>query len=198
VAGRPPDDPRVRRQLTEHLVPRERRRATRALIESGIVSVAVLVGYFVLPFSSTFTTATVLMLVVGLGAVAVLLVWHLRSIIRSPYPRVRAVAALATTVPLFLVLFSTTYYVMSETRTDNFSEPLTRLDSFYFVVTVFATVGFGDITAKSEVARAVTTAQMLGDVALVGLVAQVIVGAVRTGLRRQGAESAASSEEDLS
>ena len=194
MAGRPPGDPRVRSELTQHLVPQERRRATRTLLESALVSVAVLVGYFVLPFDSRFTTATVLLLVGGLAAVAALLVWHLRSIIRSPYPRVRAVAALATTLPVFLVLFSTTYYVMSRTQVDNFSEPLTRLDSFYFVVTVFATVGFGDITAKTEAARAITTVQMLGDVAFVGLVAQVIVGAVRAGLRRQGAKI--SSEED--
>ena len=46
---------------------------------------------------------------------------------------------------------------------------------------MFATVGFGDITPVTSAARAATTLQMVGDVILVGLVAQVIVGAMRSG-----------------
>jgi hypothetical protein len=147
----------------------------------------VIVGYFVLPFSSAFTTTPGLLLLAGLVGLGGLLAWHLRSILRSPYPRVRAVAALATTVPLFLVLFATAYFVMSRTVHGNFSESLSRLDSAYYTVTVFSTVGFGDITPVSPAARAATTLQMGGDVILVGLVAQVIVGAMRQGVRRREA-----------
>jgi voltage-gated potassium channel len=150
-----------------------------------MVTTLVIVCYFVLPFSSAITTTTVVLLVVGLAAIGGLLVWHLRSIMRSPYPRVRAVAALATTVPMFLVLFATSYFVMSRTVRGNFSEPLSRLDSAYYTVTVFATVGFGDITPVTAAARAATTLQMVGDVILVGLVAQAIVGAMRQGVRRR-------------
>jgi voltage-gated potassium channel len=169
--------------------PRVRRRAAAAMLSSVVVSTSVVAAYFLLPLSSALTTATVLVLVGGMTAVAVLLGWHLRSIIRSPYPRVRAVAALATTVPLFLVVFATTYFVMSRTQPENFSEPLSRLDSAYYTVTIFATVGFGDITPDTSVARATTMVQMVGDVILVGLVAQVIVGAMRQGIRRQESET---------
>jgi len=166
-------------------VPGVRRKATRSLLSSAAVSTLVVVAYFVLPLSSTLTSATVLWLVGGLVAVAVLLAWHVRSIVRSPYPRIRAVTALATTVPVFLVVFATTYFVMGRTDPASFSEPLSRLDGAYFTVTVFATVGFGDITPVTTAARATTMAQMVGDVILVGLVAQVIVGAMRQGVRRQ-------------
>ena len=165
-----------------------RRRAARSLVSSGLVSAFVVVCYFVLPFSSVFTTTTLLFLTAGLLAVSVLLVWHLRSILRSPYPRVRAVSALATTVPIFLVVFATAYFVMSRTGEGVFSERLSRLDSAYYTVTVFATVGFGDITPVTSGARAVTTLQMVGDVILVGLVVQVIVGAMRQGVRRRDAD----------
>ena len=37
-----------------------------------------------------------------------------------------------------------------------FTEPLTRTDAQYFTVTIFATVGFGDITAVTQTARVVT------------------------------------------
>ena len=42
-----------------------------------------------------------------------------------------------------------------------FTQPLTRTDALYFTVTVFSTVGFGDISPKLEAARVVLIAQML-------------------------------------
>src|SRR3954451_13409774 len=177
-------------------VPPVRRRAARSLLSSAIVSTAVVAGYFVLPLTSALTTATAFVLAGGLCTVALLLAWHLRSILRSPYPRVRAVAALATTVPIFLVVFATTYFVMSRTDSAQFSEPLSRLESAYYTVTIFATVGFGDITTVTSAARATTMLQMIGDVTLVGLVAQVIVGAMRQGIRRKEAEGSSDLTDD--
>jgi preprotein translocase subunit YajC len=165
-------------------VPEGRGRAVGALVSSAVASVAVVVAYFVLPFSSALTTDTTLVLLGGLGAVVLLLAWHLWSIVRSPYPRVRAVAALATTVPVFLVVFATTYFAMGRVDETQFSERLSRLDSLYYTMTVFATVGFGDIVPTTSASRAVTMLQMLGDVIVVGLVARVIIGAMQRGVRR--------------
>jgi voltage-gated potassium channel len=190
VARRTSDRKRLGAELGVSMVPQVRRRARRSLIASGIVSIALVVAYFLLPLNSDLTTTTVVTVSGGIVLIAALLVWHLRSIISSPYPRVRAVAALATTIPLFLVVFATSYFVMGRTQPANFSEHLSRLDSAYYTVTVFATVGFGDIVPKTEVARTVTMIQMMGDIVLVGLVVQVIVGAVRTGLRRQETDTA--------
>jgi len=185
----PPREPAVGQSEARRRTPQSRRRAVGALLSSVAVSAVAVTGYFVLPLSSALTTRTVVVLGAGLGAIALLLAWHLLSIIRSPFPRVRAVAALATTVPLFLVVFATTYFVMSRTDPAYFSEPLSRVDAAYYTVTIFATVGFGDITPETSVARATTMLQMIGDVILVGLVAQVIVGAMRRGIRRQEEES---------
>ena len=52
-------------------------------------------------------------------------------------------------------------------------------------MTVFTTVGFGDITAKSETARVVLIVQMLADLALLGAGARVLLGAVRRGQQRR-------------
>ena len=177
-----------------------RRRAAEALVSSCVVSVLTVAAYFLLPFSSALTTETALTLVVGLGLVALVLAWHIRQILRSPYPRVRAATALATIVPLFLVVFSAAYYVMDRTAPNSFTQHLDRLGAAYFTVTVFATVGFGDIAPVSSAARAATTVQMLGDVVLVGVVARVIVGAARRGVERQQIEESqrASDPEDAS
>ena len=74
---------------------------------------------------------------------------------------------------------------MQRTSAANFSQPLTRTDALYFTVTVFSTVGFGDITPKSEAARVVVIVQMLGDLALLGAGARVLLGAVQRGLQRR-------------
>jgi voltage-gated potassium channel len=93
------------------------------------------------------------------------------------------VEALSLSLPLFLVMFSMVYVVLSASEPAAFSEPLTRIDGLYFVVTVFATVGFGDIAPVSEVARVLTTVQMIGDLLLIGLVLKVFTAAV--GRRRR-------------
>jgi voltage-gated potassium channel len=162
-----------------------RRLAVASLLRSLLVSVTIVVGYFILPMSRLHGALGV-ELGGGLAVVTLVLGWQIREIARSPYPRVRAIGALATSVPLFLAVFATTYYLMGRAEPGNFSEPLTRLDAAYFTVTVFATVGFGDIVAVSEAARAVATVQILGDLVIVGLVARTLFTAVQTGLSRQG------------
>ena len=171
-----PDEPPARAQ---------RAQATRSVLQSGAVALLIVVGYFVLPMTN-LSGDTVAWLGLGLAGFGVLLVWQVREIIRSPFPRARAAGALITSVPLFFALFSVTYFVMSRTQPDNFNEPLTRLDAAYFTVTVFATVGFGDIVAVSQPARTVVLVQMLGDLLIVGLVARVLLKAVQAGLERHG------------
>jgi hypothetical protein len=161
-----------------------RRAATRALVESAVLAVLVVVAYFVLPLGESGTP--LLGLVVGLALVSVLLARSIFETARSPYPRVRAARTLLTTVPLLLCVFASTYVVLSDAEPDSFSEPLTRLDALYFTVTVFATVGFGDITAVSQTARTIVMVQMVGGVVVVGLVVRVLLRAVQTGLERHG------------
>ena len=61
-----------------------------------------------------------------------------------------------------------------------------RDDSLYFTVTVFSTVGFGDITATSQATRVLAILHMLADLVLVGLIVRVLLRAVQVGQRRQG------------
>jgi voltage-gated potassium channel len=74
-------------------------------------------------------------------------------------------------------LFAATYYVTGQVEAGNFGATLTRIDALYFTVTVSATVGFGDIVARSEVARLFVTLQMLADLVLIGLFTKVLLGA---------------------
>jgi len=74
---------------------------------------------------------------------------------------------------------------MAAVSASNFGQKLTHTDALYFTVTVFTTVGFGDITAKSEGARLLATAQMMADLVVLGIGAKIILGAVTRGRQRQ-------------
>jgi hypothetical protein len=155
-----------------------------------LLAAALLVAlYYLLPMDRQLTGITAVVLVGSLVAVIALFAWYIRSIVRSPHPRLRAVEALATTLPLFLLLFSATYYLLEKTEPGSFTQPLTRTNALYFTVTVFSTVGFGDIAAVSEAAQLTTTVQMMGDIVFVGVAARIVVGAVQAGLRRQAGDA---------
>jgi voltage-gated potassium channel len=152
----------------------------------ALASTAALVAiYYLLPLDHASTLIAAMTLVIGLVALIVLIGFQVRSIARSTFPGLRAVEALGTSVPLFLLLFASTYLVMAAISADSFSQPLTHTDSLYFTVTVFATVGFGDIVPKTETARLVVTGQMAIDLIIIGIGARVILGAVTRGRQRQ-------------
>ena len=105
--------------------------------------------------------------------------------VRARHPGIRAIQALATIAPLFLLLFAATYFLMARTEAGSFGDAaLTRTDALYFTVTVFATVGFGDITPASQAARLMVTAQMILDLIVLGLGVRVFLGAVERGRQR--------------
>jgi len=137
-----------------------------------------------MPLDRPLDVATASVFVLGLLAVAVLVAVQVRQIVHSRYPRLRAVGALAVTIPLFLTLFATIYYLLAQQNSSAFTEPLNRTDSLYFTVTVFSTVGFGDIAPRLQVARVVAMVQMIGDLVLIGLIGKVLLGAVTVGLQR--------------
>ncbi|MFD3778272.1 ion channel [Streptomyces sp. NPDC058612] len=83
-------------------------------------------------------------------------------------------------------MFAATYFLYAQEHGGrSFSESLNRNDAPYFTVTVFATVDFGDIVPVWQTARVLTTCHMVADLILVGLIAEVMVGAVRIGLERR-------------
>jgi hypothetical protein len=163
----------------------------RSLLRAAGSTAALMAIYYVLPLDHTPRWAAIAMLAVGLVGLLGLIIFQVRSIAGSRYPVLRALEALATSVPLFLLLFASSYVVMASISSGTFSQPMTRTNALYFTVTVFATVGFGDITAKTEAARLVVTGQMIIDLVILGLGARVILGAVSRGRERRPAGTGA-------
>jgi voltage-gated potassium channel len=166
-----------------------RRRVLAALARASLTSTVLLVLYYTLPLTARLEASTTLWLLGGLVGFAAVITWQTRAILGSRYPALRAIEALAAAIPLFLLVFAAGYFTMAAVQTGAFSQPLTRTDALYFTVTVFSTVGFGDITPTAQATRLVVVVQMLGDLVFVGLVLRVMLGAVKAGWQRREAAS---------
>ncbi len=166
-----------------------RRRVVVVAVLRSAASVTLLVVlYYVAPLDGPLNFGTLITFGLGLLVFAGLTGWQVRAIIRSDVPVLRAMQALATGVTLLLVLYSSLYSAIAYNRPDSFTQTLSRTDGLYFTVTVFATVGFGDITPRSELARIVTTTQMLFGLVVFGLILRTLVSAVQVAVRRRESE----------
>ena len=173
-------------QPDQELRPAKRKRLIIGAVLRGLVVATVLVVlYYLLPLDRPLDTGTAVRLLIGLLVFAGLAVWQVKAIAGSRYPGLRAAQALGLIIPLYLLLFASTYFLMERASAANFTQSLTRTDALYFSVTVFTTVGFGDIAARSETARVLLIIQMLADLALLGAGARVLLGAVQRGQQRR-------------
>src|SRR3974390_251992 len=85
-------------------------RAVLRALGSAVVLVAI---YYLLPLDHSARWLAIPLLVIGLVALIGLSASQVRAIIASPFPGLRAVEALAISVPLFLLLFASTYVVLA-------------------------------------------------------------------------------------
>jgi voltage-gated potassium channel len=163
-----------------------RRLIVRGLLRALTTTVVLIALFFLLPLDRMSGAPLGVLLVIALLALLGVSIWQVRAITRAAHPSVRAIEALATTVPMFLILFATSYFLMAQADPANFStHALTRVDAIYLTVTIFATVGFGDITATSQSARLLVTTQMILDLLILGLGIRVFIGAVRLARQNQ-------------
>ena len=161
----------------------QRRRILRRALTRSLASTIFLVALYCLaPMDKLRGVPLWVSLSAGLAILVVVILLQVRRITRSRYPGLQAVEALAVTAPLFLLLFASAYLVLAQADPANFSTPqLNRTDTLYFTLTVFSTVGFGDITAISQTARVVVMIQMVLDLVVLGLGVQAYRDAVNVG-----------------
>ncbi|MFE4228957.1 ion channel [Arthrobacter sp. NPDC056886] len=139
-------------------------------------AVLILALYFVIPVGG-FNQANPAAAWIRLAAIVLVflaaLSLQLRMILAAHIPQVRAAVTVVEAILMFLCLFSLLYMSLSLTDPSSFSHPLTKTDALYFTTSTFATVGFGDITPVSQLARSVVSVQMIADLGALLLVAKV-------------------------
>lgn len=167
-----------------NLSTRQRRWALAVgLLRALAITCLLVVAYYFLPFDHGFGPGTLATLCAALLGLVLIVTWETRRILDASYPAIKGIEALAMIVPLFLLLFASAYYLMDRSLPQSFGQHLSRTDSLYFTITTFSTVGYGDITAKTDGARVAVIFQMLGDLLVLGFGVRIIIGAVQLRLR---------------
>jgi voltage-gated potassium channel len=165
-------------------------RTRRRLIAGAVLRIALTTGsllavYYLIPLEHFGDTAALVYFLIGGAIFAGALTWQLRAILVADYPGIRAIEAIGVVLPLLVVVFATVYVTFGNADPGNFSEQLSRSASLYFTITILSTVGFGDITPRTDAARLVVSLQMLLDLVLLGVILKLILGAAQSGLERQ-------------
>src|SRR5512144_246785 len=136
--------------------------------------------YYLLPLGRRSTSGATASVVFMAGLVVV--VWAVVQQVRAVRTTGADIGGLLAVFYVAVVFFAATYYVLEHRSPGQFEGLHTRLDAFYFAVTVVTTVGFGDVHAVEQGARSLVTIQMLFDVVVLGFAVQV----VRSGRQRTG------------
>ena len=158
----------------------------RSAATVALAWVLIIGAYYVLPFDHLSGERSVVRLSVVVALVAAVFVWQIRRISMAQLPELRAVEALGIVIAVFLIGFSVVYLSMSHGNARIFSQSLDHTRALYFTITVFSTVGFGDITPRTDSARLVVAAQMLLDLAIIGVVVRLIFNAARSRIAPAG------------
>jgi voltage-gated potassium channel len=174
------------------------KRALKALTQVVVSIVVMGAIYFLLPTDDRGPSSDAPWLILELVLFAVIVAIQVPAIVKADHPILRAVVALGVVVPLYLLIFARVYLSGSLSSPASFSQPLDHQTALYFTVTVFATVGFGDIVAKTDTMRMLVTAQMLVNLIVVGAGIRILVSAARRGMEQKfGAEPGAGVDDEL-
>lgn len=172
----------------------ERRELISASLRAALSTGVLIAAYCLLPVSkhgghgrpTLIEVGTLLRLGAAVAIFVTVLMLEIRAIAKARHPMLRAGVAMAVVIPLFLLFFAWMYLVMSSSNPLAFHGVMDRTTALYFAVTIFSTVGFGDITPHTDLARIITTIQMLADLAVIAIVIRLILGvATRSTAERQ-------------
>ena len=144
----------------------------RRLTRTGLASLLLLLLYVVAPtpIGVRASLVTLLMFLGAILGVAGYLVVLLR--IRRGTTRVdpgSLVESLVLGTVASVLVFALIYLRIAQTPGE-FAQLHTHVDALYFTLTTMATVGYGDVHAVGQTARAVVTAQLVFNIVLVGAV----------------------------
>ena len=174
---RPPSTP-VR--LADLPKPQRRLAMLRSVAIIVLAWALILGAFFVLPIGRESGLRAVVRLSADVALIGALIAWQIRRISAAELPELRAAEALGIIVAVFLVAFSAVYLALSHESPATFTERLSHAQALYFTITIFSTVGFGDITPRTDAARLVVSAQMLLDLALIGAGVRLILNVAKS------------------
>lgn len=130
--------------------------------------VGLLVAYFSFPLrldSAAGTVVSLLLTTLGLGLVTLIMVTELRHLRHGTAGRSAKILALL--IVLLVMMFSLAFFLLNRVDPDQVAGLDTRTDALYFTLSTMATVGYGDVHAEGQLARAMVCALIAFNVVVV-------------------------------
>ncbi|GAA1552806.1 hypothetical protein GCM10009789_02970 [Kribbella sancticallisti] len=90
-----------------------------------------------------------------------------------------ALQSLVTLIELVVVVFAYGFFTLERADPGQVADLDTRTDALYFTATTMTTVGYGDIHAEGQFARAMVLVQLCFNVVFVGALATIVSGEIR-------------------
>jgi hypothetical protein len=139
--------------------------------------------YFVLPtgFSAHHTTVVATVFVLGVAGATALIVWQVRVYHRAAVSGQARILGLLSAVYASVLFFALTYYVLQAGDPNQVIGLQTRVDALYFSLSIISTVGFGDVHATAQAARAIVSLQIGFDLLFVSLALAAVKSAPAPG-----------------
>ncbi|WP_426565731.1 potassium channel family protein [Angustibacter sp. McL0619] len=155
-----------------------------AILGTIAVLVAVSLVYAYVPWTdyepkSSFVVA--LAFAVGVVGSAGLVFWQITRYRSGRGRGAEQLRGLFTAMWIAVLFFSAVYFIMAANDPGQMSGLHTRLDAVYFTLSTASTVGFGDITASGQAARAIVCLNIVFNLVVLALA----VTAIREGRHRQ-------------
>jgi len=141
---------------------------------TAITCMGMIVLYFAVPsgVGDSAIAVRIVLMVVAIAAVAFGIQRQLLRQIRQP---TAPLGGLVIGIVAGLLLFSSLDYAIAVNAPGQFVSLTTRTDALYFALSTLITVGFGDIHASGQLARAVLCVQMVFNVVVLATTGSVVI-----------------------
>jgi hypothetical protein len=145
---------------------------------AGLAMLALLV-YFVIPLDGEHAELIAgALVIVATFALVPWAVHRARHVLTSDQPVLVAAQSLAITLTLLVVSFSSIYFVLGSEHEGQINGVHTKIDALYFTITILSTVGFGDVTATGQGARALVATHMIVNLVFLAVAIRVLTSAL--------------------
>lgn len=139
--------------------------------------VACTVVYYLLPvsrFGLAGTVNAVVVFAVGLVVISALILFQVRRFRIEGARHGSSIAGVIAALYLAVLFFAAVYFGLASHDPGSIASLRTKTDALYFSLTITSTVGFGDVHAESQLARAAVSVHMAFNIGYLAAAVAVI------------------------
>ena len=145
----------------------------------GLILAALVAVYFVVPVSAETHRINVVRALAAVVMGVALVAGVVRQLRLHLDDTDRRVDGLIVSIMAVMVAFAFCFYTMEQRDPGQFAELHTRLDALYFTAATAASVGYGDVHATGQAARALVLVQIVFNVVFIGTAVALVSSRIK-------------------